>query len=264
MKVFKQHSFRALTGVLLFLYAPFALGFTFPKEKFFDTSLGLTRYNMIDEGTPHHINGNALSLGLGVSYFAPTWFLRTNINFHLGPYEPFAHRSLTMDFFGTGLGVLLGLSAQGSELYSPKGGYGFALGLNYADIIGRSIGGNKEVFDKISSTDEANQVIDEYQIRINDFAVMPAFFFSWLKKPRPIGNTPDLLVTRLEGYILTLGLKFPIKTTYLSRIKYASSEFINTDNQTQESVPASLPTEEKQTGVLSGYSFNISMMAIFD
>jgi len=67
------------------------------------------------------------------------------------------------------------------------------------DTIGRSIG--------LSSSKDGADVIDKYVMRVTNYSVCPSIFFAWLnEKSRPTGNTPDLLTTKIEGYLLNIGI----------------------------------------------------------
>src|SRR5690606_19285590 len=113
-----------------------------PREDAFSVGLMGLRHSL-KTGDGNEMIGNAAAIQLGKSYIAPTWFWNASLDIHLGPYEPTRGRQLDVDFFGTGLSVWGGTSAQNSNLRSLEGGYGFALGLSYADVVGRSIGRNR-------------------------------------------------------------------------------------------------------------------------
>src|SRR5690606_38917285 len=102
---------------------------------------------------------------------------------------------------------------------------GFALGLSYADMVGRSIGKNrKETGHPVSNS----ELVDDYTMRVTNFSLLPAVFFSWLEEARPRGNTPELLTTRLDGYMLTIGIAMPLlisyQASYTKRDRYVFDE----------------------------------------
>lgn len=160
----------------------------------------------------HEIVGNSLAIQLGTAYLSDSWFTDASFDIILGPYEPTRSRQLDVDYVGTGFTAWAGFSAQAKDLRSSAGGYGFALGLSYADIVGRSIGRNH--LDHGQEPSINPEVIDDYSLAVNDFSLLPAVFFCWLVPARPQGNLPELLTTRVEGYFLTLGAAMPIATTY--------------------------------------------------
>lgn len=197
-------------------------------------------------GNGDELIGNSAAVQLGTGYIADKWYTSVSLDIILGPYEPVRNKELNTDFVGTGLTWFTGISAQTQNLRSPAGGYGFALGLNYADIVGRT-NSSRNRDSRAGNRDESGETIDNYIMRVNRFSMIPAIFFSWLQGARPAGNSPDLLTTRLEGYLLTIGAAIPIITTY-------SSRYTVRDN-------ASTSREEKDSGQLRGYSVLCSLTA---
>jgi hypothetical protein len=195
-------------------------------------------------GNGDELIGNSAAVQLGTGYIADKWYTSLSLDIILGPYEPVRNKELNTDFVGTGLTWFTGISAQTQNLRSPAGGYGFALGLSYADIVGRTVSSRNK--DTRSGTGESGETIDNYIMRVNRFSMIPAIFFSWLQGPRPAGNSPDLLTTRLEGYLMTIGVAIPLITTYSSRY--------NVRNNAPTTEAVSTTREEKDSGQLRGYS----------
>jgi hypothetical protein len=196
-------------------------------------------------GDGNELTGNSASVQLGTGYIADKWYTTVSLDIILGPYEPVRNRELNSDFVGTGLTWFSGISAQTQNLRSPEGGYGFALGLSYADIIGRTVSGRSQD----SRSGKKSETIDNYIMRVNKFSMMPAVFFSWLKDARPKGNSPELLTTRLEGYLLTIGVAIPLLTTY-------SAKYTVRDESQTELAPS---REQKDSGQLRGYSVLLAL-----
>lgn len=211
-------------------------------------SIGVTglRYNW--KGGDNELLGNAAAVQLGTGYISENWYIAGSLDILLGPYEPTRGGQLNVDFSGTGLTFWTGFSAQTMSLRSPEGGYGFALGLSYADMIGRSIGKNRRENNEDLTLNVG--LIDNYTLRINNVSLMPALFFCWLAPPRQRGNTPDLLMTRLEGYFLTLGGAMPLLANYSAR--YTQRPEIGSSEAIQKS----------QHGDLRGYSILITLTAM--
>lgn len=192
-------------------------------------------------GDGNELSGNSTAVQLGSGYIADKWYTQFSLDIILGPYEPVRNRELNSDFFGTGFTWFMGVSAQTQNLRSPEGGYGFALGISYADIVGRTVSERSQD----SREGKRGETINDYTIRVNKLSLMPAVFFSWLKDARPKGNSPEQLMTRLEGYLMTIGVEIPLLATY-------SAAYTIRDN---ESPTELLPTrEQKDNGQLRGYS----------
>lgn len=170
-----------------------------PKRNVFSVGLAGTRHSL-KSGEADEVIGNAGAVSLGAGYIAKSWLFNASFDILLGPYEPTRQGAYNVDFYGTGATLWTGFSAQTLDLRSPAGGYGFALGLSYADMVGRSA--------------EATGGSPEYTMRVNHLSLVPGLFFSWLEPARPRGNTPDLLKTRLEGEILSLGMSMPLLSTF--------------------------------------------------
>lgn len=204
-------------------------------------------------GNGDELIGNSAAVQLGTGYIADKWYTTVSLDIILGPYEPVRNRELNTDFVGTGITWFTGISAQTQNLRSPEGGYGFALGLSYADIVGRTV--SRRNADSRGGKKDNEEVLDNYIMRVNKFSMMPAVFFSWLKDARPSGNSPDLLITRIEGYFMTIGVAIPLLTTYSA--KYSVRE------STDESGTVKPTHEKTENGQLRGYSILLAMTAFF-
>ncbi len=219
-------------------------------------SFGLTGLrHSLKAGDGNEVLGNSASVNLGTGYVSDSWYLYGSFDIILGPYEPTLNQQLDVDYYGTGFTIWSGYSAQDLDLRNPDGGYGFALGFSYADIVGRSIGKNrKESSSKISN----NNLKDNYSIKVTNFSLLPAIFFSWLDEPRPRGNSPDLLKTRIDGYFLTIGMAMPLLVSYHARYD-TRDQYEVVDDQL-------VITKESETltpsGNLRGYSLLVTLTAL--
>jgi hypothetical protein len=206
-----------------------------PDAKHSVYSVGLLGLrHSLKSGEGNEVLGNAGGVALGAGYVAKSWLATGSVDILLGPYEPTQKNRRDVDFYGTGATVWLGFSAQTLDLRSPEGGYGFGLGLSYADTVGRSA--------------EVNGTVPDYVMRISNLSLVPGLFFSWLQPARPRGNTPELLTTRLEGEILSLGLAMPLLSAYSARYEAASA------------APGSGPTTQK--GRLRGYTLTLVLTGL--
>lgn len=223
-------------------------------------SLWGERY-MLKAGDGNEMTGNAGVVSIGRGYLGPAWYILGAVDLVMGPYEPVRNRQLDVDYFGTGASLWAGVSAQNSDLRTPDGGYGFAIGLSYLDSIGRSVGKNRIETSDIS-VDRENDLIDNYILRTSQFAVIPAVFFSWLKEARPVGNKPELLMTRTEGFFVTLGVAAPLLTTYSAtynkRFKYGGAASKNIPDGEDANARGS---EVSEHGRLNGLSVLVGVTA---
>jgi hypothetical protein len=206
-------------------------------------------------GDGNEVLGNSASINLGTGYVSDSWYILGSFDIILGPYEPTYNQQLDVDYFGTGFTVWSGYSAQELNLRSPDGGYGFALGFSYADIVGRSIGKNRG---ESASNIDNNNLVDNYTIKVTNFSLLPAVFFSWLEEPRSRGNSPDLLKTRIDGYFLTIGIAMPLLISYHAKFDTRDQYEVVDDKVViiQES------ETERPSGHLRGYSLLITMTSL--
>jgi hypothetical protein len=207
-------------------------------------SFGLTgaRHSLKAGNGRDEFLGNSAAVQIGNGSVAKSWYSLGSLDILLGPYEPALGDQLSVDYQGTGLTMWTGFSAQTLDLRSEAGGYGFALGLSYADIVGRSIGKNKK--DDGSADPDNGARIGAYTMRVTNFSLLPGIFFSWLSPARPSGNAPELLATRTEGYILTLSAAMPLLVSY-------SAKFERLDGE-----------QESDSGRLRGYSVLVTLMSL--
>jgi hypothetical protein len=173
--------------------------------------------NFLKSAEGNSILGSHGAVQFGAGYLTPRWYAFGSLDFITGPFEPVTVGELNVDYIGTGFSVWSGMSPWPEGLRSGGVGYGVALGVSYNDLVGRSIGygGRRPTVDNGSS--EVTPTIESYTLDTTNVSVIPALFISLLEKPRVIGNTPDLLATRLEGHILTIGLAFPVIAEFSKR-----------------------------------------------
>ena len=241
----------ALTGILLGLAASVASAAPSPKTN--DSaqphatrrnawSVGFTGLrHALKAGDGNELTGNGGDVQFGRGYIGDSWFGDATLDILLGPFDPTFDRQFNVDYLGTGATVTAGFSAQSKSLRSAEGGYGFALSLSYADIVGHSIGKNRQ--DSGLDRPEDRALPSDYTMRVTYFSLTPSIFFAWLEPPRPAGNTPDLLTTRVEGYFLNLGVSMPLLASYQAKQTVG-------DQQVTES------------GQLRGYSIVVGLSAM--
>ena len=187
-------------------------------------------------GDGNHLLGISSMVQLSRGYIGSNWYASISLDIISGPYQSPKQQDLVVDFSGTGTTAIVAISAENQSLRTKQGNYGFLLGINYADVVGRSVGRR--------FTEEGGVTIDNWVMRVNDFSLYPAIFFCWLAEARPIGNTPELLQTRIEGYFLTIGFSTPLQSRY--NLSY------------QENGIA-----QRARGNLRGYSILVSFATLF-
>ena len=152
-----------------------------------------------------------LKFGAGYANFAN--FQLFALDIHVGPFEQSKTNRAAIDFGGTGATYQFGYTFHKAGLRASDGCYGVTLGLSYLDVIGRSIGKSaqqlSEVRNQAMDQDGENIIKRNHLINVSGFFVVPGLFYAKFKPARPLGNNPDLLSTRLEGYIATLGWALP-------------------------------------------------------
>jgi hypothetical protein len=214
-------------------------------------------------GDGNELIGNSYVVSIGRGHVAARWFARASIDVIFGPYERVRSGQFDSDFAGTGAGAWWGYSAQPADLRDKDGGYGFALGLSYSDFSGRSIGRSR--LENAPSQSKKTHRLESYALRATDMSIVPALFFSWLKEARPLGNTPEQLKTRIEGYLLTVGIAMPVVGYYRANMEYRR----DSSSDGQEAGTASESGEKQSGGKVSekgefqGYSILVNFTTLF-
>ncbi|MBP9707154.1 MAG: hypothetical protein KBD78_05875 [Oligoflexales bacterium] len=204
----------------------------------------------------HTLTGNSVEINFGMKSLGRNWYLDGSVDIRQGPYEPILDRQLDSDYFGTGFTLTWGISAQNLDIRSIEGSYGFALSAKYLDIAGRSIGRNRS--EAAFSAGDKDTIINKYSMRVNELSITPSIFFSWLTTKREKSNKPEHLKTRIEGYMINIGLSVPYSSRYKAR--YDLTERPSADNP-DSGAQTSTITEH---GSLRGYSFIIALSTLFD
>lgn len=218
------------------------------RNAYWAVHLGGLQHNL-RSGDGTELRGGSLTFDIGRGYLHENWYVEVDFGLLLGPYQKTGPQKLDMEYSGTSVGVTWGYSAETANLRSPTGNYGFMLGFQYADITGRSSGERSLT----TGSDARVELLSRYRVSIQYASLMPAIFFCWLEEPRLKGNKPELLVTRIEGYMLTLGIGMPLYATYSS----SYNRLIETPRS-----PETTSKEEKAKGGLRGYSIVLSFSTL--
>lgn len=133
----------------------------------------------------------------------------------LGPYTKLFSERVPTDFFGTGFKGRIAYA-----LLPYRGGpWGLdvGIGLSYIDMVGRSVG--------TSSRD--GETIESLTMKIASFSSLAGIGFHSFEDARTLGNDPNNLLTRIEGYSVQLDFCYPIKATYKTRLALSESNQAN-------------------------------------
>ena len=220
------------------------------RNAYWAVKMGGIQHNL-RSGDGVELRGGSLTFDLGRGYLHENWYVEVDAGLLMGPYQKTGLQKLDMEYSGTGLGISWGYSAETANLRSPAGNYGFTIGFRYGDVTGRSSGERTET----SKQDQKIETLSQYRISVQYAFLFPAMFFCWLEEPRLKGNKSDQLVTRIEGYMLTLGIGMPLYATYSSSYNLLGKS-LNSDE------PVTVK-EEKARGGLRGYSIIISFSTLF-
>jgi hypothetical protein len=194
------------------------------KSAFFSVGLARVDYrNRFGEGLGFNgAPGTLVQIGYGRIEESSYWDGYMEIV--SGPYSAKQGVGVKMDVYGTGLSAVYGHTLFRNSMRNALGAYGVALGLGYGDFVGRSV---SSTFKKESGSSER---VDELVLRVTSYHVAPSLFYAKLVPARPVGNKPELLATRIEGYVLNLGVLFPLRSEYeVSYVKYPAGamSFLN-------------------------------------
>ena len=188
---------------------------------------------------------SATVVQLGRGHLAENIYASYTFEIISGPYNSRQQGHVSTDFTGTGFSAMIAHTAENANIRTESGNYGFAIGLGYSDIIGRSVGLKPAV--------SSSENIDQFTMHVTSYTILPSLFFAWLKEVRPVGNTPELLATRIEGYVLNLGIAMPLWARY--RISYLSTPM-------GASGALASPQSVTKNGYLGGYNLVITFSAL--
>ncbi|MGE0172020.1 MAG: hypothetical protein AB7T49_04515 [Oligoflexales bacterium] len=181
----------------------------------------------------NNLKGISTAVQLGYGHIDQKWFVNTTLDIFSGPFK-LRKSTSELDFAGTGGSVNLGYTFE-PTLRKNSGASGLALGLTYSDIVGKSDDNNDD---------------KTVRMKINNFSVFSGMVFCVLKPARPNDNKSENLVTRIEGYFLTLGISAPILAKYDLRYR----EEIKPEPTPEEPAPKSTFEPRRDRGRLKGYS----------
>lgn len=185
-------------------------------------------YNFISSVEDIDIKGfsNTLNVGIASTHLS-RWLFDTNLQLISGPNNK---QRMKVDFSGTGFSVRSAYSVSGP--FRPSAAFGPSLTASYQFLSGKN------------PTDYANEVngqtITSWSIKTRSFILTPALYYRSFKAARNVTNDPNYLTTRVEGWMVSLGVSIP------AYLEYSLSQ-TSTENGSSSGA-----------GKLSGYSIELS------
>ncbi len=180
--------------------------------------------NLSDRNDVEIMSGRGTVLQFGGGYLGVNSYHLASLDIYAGPYEPVRNNRASLDFGGTGVTYQYGYALRAGGMRRTGGNIGLLASVAYFDVVGRSIGQNLEQREVTQTGDQGVDVLTstrDYVVKVTSIVTIPAIFYADFVAARPRGNTPELLATRLEGYIVALGLALPAfgthNTSYVRR-----------------------------------------------
>lgn len=178
-------------------------------------------------------------------YIFDRGYVMFGLDIFSGPFNTEHRSEVSLDYKGTGFFTTFGYAVDKVNIRSHKGNYGFALGLSYSDIVGRSL--------KQGVVESDGENISKFSMRVTNLSLYPSAFFIWLKKGRNHSNRPQDLNTRIEGYLISIGVSVPLLANY--RAKYNRINEPTSDGDEEI-------TSVSVRGKLRGHSLMIAFTAL--
>lgn len=148
--------------------------------------------------------GLEADINFGYVYVANSWWGTVRGHVPFAPTSQYYDESPPIDYEGYGVSTTFGKTLSASSLRQASGDYGVEVGLEIFQLVGRSF--RRQVLPDRS-------ISEAWVIRTGWTAITPAFSATFLKPARPQGNRPEWLMTRIEGYHVSLGVVIPVQKT---------------------------------------------------
>ncbi len=212
-----------------------------PRDMIWSFESGVLQYNLKlpDESK---ITGIAGSITVGYGRIYGNQWVTGRFHFLAGPFDLARQGQFDADFSGTRIDVEYGSVFPGQNF---RGGSAAILSISagYMDLGGYNIGDNRK--NNGHTTDSRNFYLEQdFRVHMGSLVVSPAIGWAWTKQPRPQGNEPELLLTRIESASLRLGATIPL---------YARGRTEVTKRDESDSLWQTA-TKHTTTGPVSGYS----------
>ncbi len=162
------------------------------------------KLNITPSNRSYKQRGLTPDINVGYVYIKDSWWVMARGHVPFGPTSVRYPDSPPVDFEGYGLSATFGKSLT-SSLRNPGGSYGAEMGVEIFQLVGRSF--RRQVL--------ADQSISEaWLMKAGWTAITPALTATFLKPARPQGNRPEWLMTRIEGYHMSLGVVIPVQRSW--------------------------------------------------
>ena len=134
----KQGALQLFCLIFLMLSSP-ANGVSEVKNSVWNLGLN-ARSHVLRSDEGNNLLGNAASAQIGRGYLTESWAFGVSLDVITGPYESPEGKNLVVDFSGTGFTAFAAYGLFGNSFRTDNFHVGFMAKLEYADIIGRSVG----------------------------------------------------------------------------------------------------------------------------
>ncbi|MCX6117430.1 MAG: hypothetical protein NT027_07810 [Proteobacteria bacterium] len=184
-----------------------------PTKYVWNFSMDFLYLKLIGNNDNNLIGPGARASG-GYSYFLDDSFLaQGTINLISGPWGKLKNNCFDGDFSGVGFSAQFIKSFSQVGLRSGNNDLSLGLSLAYADLTGKSVGVNLKSTGNPNSREEL-LLESKYSIGVQTTSIEIFGLWHKIQKPRPSGNTTELLTTRVEGLALKFGIGRPILAKY--------------------------------------------------
>lgn len=147
----------------------------------------------------------APDINVGFVWIEDSWWSMLRGHLPFGPTSQRYPDSPTLDTEGYGISATFGRTLSSGSLRQSGGDYGVELGIESFELAARSF--RRQVL-------VDGSVTDAWVVKTRWTALTPAIFATFLKPARPQGTKPEWLMTRIEGYRVSLGVVVPVQRSW--------------------------------------------------
>lgn len=175
------------------------------SKKTKDTSISVgseASYVLIESEDEVKLEGfsNNINIGIASSYF-DKWLVEFRVHFVSGPNE---QQSLKVDYTGNSISARASYSF--SESFRPAASYGSSLAISYQSLTGEN--------PLNYSNTVNNENVSSWKLKAKLLKITPSLYYRSFKSKRNITNDPEYLKTRIEGWMISLGISVPVHLEY--------------------------------------------------
>ncbi|RZI57118.1 MAG: hypothetical protein EOP14_05275 [Pseudomonas sp.] len=146
----------------------------------------------------------APDINVGYVHIDKNWWAMARGHLPFGPTSEKYPESPPVDYEGFGFSATYGRPLT-SGLRKSSGDYGAEIGVEIFELVGRSF--RRQVLPD-------NSISEAWVMKTSWTAITPALTATFLKPSRPEGTRPEWLMTRIEGYRISLGAVIPVQTSW--------------------------------------------------